>query len=149
MNKILWNPNKEIMQSSSMMKLGKDFGFVKDNETLDYGSLHDWSVNNLDAFWREVWKGNDVIGNFGAGHVIMRSAPPGTGIIAGGPMRAIFDSLGVKDIVAKSVGSTNPHNMIKATFNAFQNMASPKSVAAKRSKKISDIIVNTKKINKR
>ena len=64
MNKILWNPNKEIMQSSSMMKLGKDFGFVKDNETLDYGSLHDWSVNNLDAFWREVWKGNDVIGNF-------------------------------------------------------------------------------------
>jgi len=92
---------------------------------------------------------HDVIGNFGAGHVIMRSAPPGTGIIAGGPMRAIFDSLGVKDIVAKSVGSTNPHNMIKATFNAFKNMASPKSIAAKRSKKISDIIVNTKKINKR
>jgi len=64
MNKILWNPNKEIMQSSSMMKLGKDFGFVKDNETLDYDSLHNWSVNNLDAFWREVWIGNDVIGNF-------------------------------------------------------------------------------------
>ena len=64
MNKILWNPNKEIMQSSSMMKLGKDFGFVKDNETLDYDSLHNWSVNNLDAFWREVWVGNDVIGNF-------------------------------------------------------------------------------------
>ena len=64
MNKILWNPNKEIMQSSSMMKLGKDFGFVKDNETLDYESLHNWSVNNLDAFWREVWVGNDVIGNF-------------------------------------------------------------------------------------
>jgi len=64
MNKILWNPNKEIMQSSSMMKLGKDFGFVKDNETFDYESLHNWSVNNLDAFWREVWIGNDVIGNF-------------------------------------------------------------------------------------
>ena len=64
MNKILWNPNKEIMQSSSMMKLGKDFGFIKDNETLDYDSLHNWSVNNLDAFWREVWVGNDVIGNF-------------------------------------------------------------------------------------
>ena len=64
MNKILWNPNKEIMQSSSMMKLGKDFGFVKDNETLDYDSLHNWSVNNLDDFWKEVWKGNDVIGNF-------------------------------------------------------------------------------------
>ena len=64
MNKILWNPNKEIMQSSSMMKLGKDFGFIKDNEILDYESLHNWSVNNLDDFWREVWKGNDVIGNF-------------------------------------------------------------------------------------
>ena len=64
MNKILWNPNKEIMQSSLMMKLGKDFGFVKDNETFDYESLHNWSVNNLDAFWREVWIGNDVIGNF-------------------------------------------------------------------------------------
>lgn len=64
MNKVLWNPNKEIMQSSSMMKLGKDFGFVKDNETLDYDSLHNWSVNNLDAFWTEVWVGNDVIGNF-------------------------------------------------------------------------------------
>ena len=88
---------------------------------------------------------HDVIGNFGAGHVIMRSAPPGTGIIAGGPMRAIFDSLGVKDIVAKSVGSTNPHNMIKATFNAFKNMASPKSIAAKRSKKISEIISSGKK----
>ena len=64
MNKILWNPNKEIMQSSSMMKLGKDFGFVKDNEILDYESLHNWSVNNLDDFWREVWEGNDIIGNF-------------------------------------------------------------------------------------
>ena len=64
MNKILWNPNKEIMQSSSMMKLGKDFGFVKDNEILDYDSLHNWSVNNLDDFWREVWRGNGVIGNF-------------------------------------------------------------------------------------
>ena len=64
MNKILWNPNKEIMQSSSMMKLGKDFGFIKDNGTLDYDSLHNWSVNNPNAFWREVWKANDVIGNF-------------------------------------------------------------------------------------
>jgi len=64
MNKILWNPNKEIMQSSSMMKLGKDFGFVKDNEILDYDSLHNWSVNNLDDFWREVWRGNGVIGDF-------------------------------------------------------------------------------------
>ena len=65
MNKILWNPDKEIMHSSSMMKLGKTFGFVKDNENLDYASLHNWSVNNLDAFWNEVWEGNNIIGNFG------------------------------------------------------------------------------------
>ena len=65
MNKILWNPDKEIMHSSSMMKLGKTFGFVKDDENLDYASLHNWSVNNLDTFWREVWEGNNVIGNFG------------------------------------------------------------------------------------
>ena len=65
MNKILWNPDKEIMHSSSMMKLGKTFGFVKDDENLDYASLHNWSVNNLDIFWREVWEGNNVIGNFG------------------------------------------------------------------------------------
>ena len=64
MEKILWNPDKEIMHSSSMMKLGKTFGFVKDDESLDYASLHNWSVNNLDTFWREVWEGNNVIGNF-------------------------------------------------------------------------------------
>ena len=92
---------------------------------------------------------HDVIGKYGAGKVIIRTAPSGTGIIAGGAMRAIFDSLGVKDIVAKSIGSANPHNMIKATFNAFDNLASPKSVAERRSKKISDIVSNTKKnINK-
>ena len=65
MEKILWNPDKEIMHSSSMMKLGKTFGFVKDDESLDYASLHNWSVNNLDTFWREVWEGNNIIGNLG------------------------------------------------------------------------------------
>ena len=83
---------------------------------------------------------HDVVGRFGAGKVIIRTAPPGTGIIAGGPMRAIFDSLGIKDVVAKSIGSANPHNMIKATFDAFNNIGTPKLIAAKRSKKISDII---------
>ena len=78
---------------------------------------------------------HDMIGKFGAGKVILRSAAPGTGIIAGGPMRSLFESLGVKDIVAKSTGSSNPHNMIKATFNAFKNSESPKSTASKRSKK--------------
>ena len=82
---------------------------------------------------------HDIVGRFGAGKVILRSAAPGTGIIAGGPMRALFESLGIKDVVAKSTGSSNPHNMIKATFNAFKNSESPKSVASKRSKKIKDI----------
>ena len=82
---------------------------------------------------------HDVKGRFGAGQVVLRTAPPGKGIIAGGPMRAIFDSLGIKDIVAKSIGSANPHNMIKATFDAFKRSESPKSVAEKRSIKISEI----------
>ena len=82
---------------------------------------------------------HDIVGRFGAGKVILRSASPGTGIIAGGPMRALFESLGVKDIVAKSTGSSNPHNMIKATFDAFTKSESPKSVALKRTKKVKDI----------
>ena len=83
---------------------------------------------------------HDIVGKFGAGKVILRSAAPGTGIIAGGPMRALFESLGIKDVVAKSTGTSNPHNMLKATFNAFKISESPKSVAAKRSKKINDIV---------
>ena len=83
---------------------------------------------------------HDVIGRFGAGKVILRSASPGTGIIAGGPMRALFESLGIKDVVAKSTGTSNPHNMLKATFDAFKQSESPKSVASKRSKKVSEVI---------
>ena len=82
---------------------------------------------------------HDIVGRFGAGKVILRSAAPGTGIIAGGPMRALFESLGIKDVVAKSTGTSNPHNMIKATFDAFARSESPKSIAAKRSKKIAEI----------
>ena len=83
---------------------------------------------------------HDIVGRFGAGKVILRSAAPGTGIIAGGPMRALFESLGIKDVVAKSIGTSNPHNMLKATFNAFERSESPKSIATKRSKKIAEII---------
>ena len=83
---------------------------------------------------------HDVTGRFGAGKVVVRSAPPGTGIIAGGPMRAVFETLGVQDVVAKSIGTSNPHNMIKATFDALHNTASPKGVAARRGKKVGDII---------
>ena len=83
---------------------------------------------------------HDVSGRFGAGRVYLRAAPPGTGIIAGGPMRAVFEMLGVSDVVAKSIGSSNPHNMVKATFEALTNCASPRQVAAKRGKKVGDIV---------
>lgn len=83
---------------------------------------------------------HDVRGRYGSGRVVLRAAKPGTGVIAGGPMRAIFESMGLKDIVAKSVGSSNPHNMLKATLAALALMVSPKAVASKRGKKIGDII---------
>jgi small subunit ribosomal protein S5 len=83
---------------------------------------------------------HDIADSYGAGKVIMRAAKPGTGIIAGGPMRAIFEALGVQDVVAKSVGSSNPHNMIKATFEALGHLTSPRAVAARRGKKVADIL---------
>jgi small subunit ribosomal protein S5 len=83
---------------------------------------------------------HDADGHFGAGRVVIRAAEAGTGIIAGGPVRAIFEALGVHDVVAKSVGTSNPHNMIKAAFDALQHCNSPRSVAARRSKKVSDIL---------
>jgi small subunit ribosomal protein S5 len=83
---------------------------------------------------------HDIVGRYGAGKVVLRAAPQGTGIIAGGPMRHIFEALGVKDVVAKSIGTSNPHNMIKATFEALQSSASPRAVAARRGKKVGDIV---------
>ncbi|MBT3791237.1 MAG: 30S ribosomal protein S5 [Alphaproteobacteria bacterium] len=83
---------------------------------------------------------HDVKGRFGAGRVVLRAAPAGTGIIAGGPMRAIFETLGVQDVVTKSIGTSNPYNMIKATFAALESMMSPRSVAARRGKKVSEIV---------
>ncbi|MFQ5763969.1 MAG: 30S ribosomal protein S5 [Rhodospirillales bacterium] len=83
---------------------------------------------------------HDVTGRYGAGKVVLRAAPPGTGIIAGGPMRAVFETMGVQDVVAKSIGSANPHNMVKATFEALQTCASPRNVAARRGKKVAEIV---------
>ncbi|MCP4327330.1 MAG: 30S ribosomal protein S5 [Alphaproteobacteria bacterium] len=83
---------------------------------------------------------HDINGRFGAGHVTLRAAPPGTGIIAGGPMRAVFESLGVHDVVAKSIGTSNPYNMVKATFDALQRVNSPRQVAARRGKRVGDIV---------
>lgn len=83
---------------------------------------------------------HDVKGRHGAGRVLLRAAPPGTGIIAGGPMRAVFETLGVQDVVAKSQGSSNPYNMVRATFEALKSEDSPRGVAARRGKKVSDIV---------
>ena len=85
---------------------------------------------------------HDMKGHFGAGKVVLRTAPSGTGIIAGGPMRAVFETLGVQDVVAKSIGTSNPHNMIKATFDAFASMNSPRNVANKRGRKVAEIFGN-------
>ena len=82
---------------------------------------------------------HDVAGKHGAGKVILRAAPAGTGIIAGGPMRAVFETLGVADVVAKSFGSSNPYNMVRATFDALKHEDSPRSVAARRGVKVSTL----------
>jgi small subunit ribosomal protein S5 len=83
---------------------------------------------------------HDVVGHHGAGRVLLRAAPPGTGIIAGGPMRAVFETLGVQDVVAKSLGTANPYNMVRATFDALRHSQSPRQVAARRGRKVSDIV---------
>lgn len=90
---------------------------------------------------------HDISGRFDSGKVFLRSAPSGTGVIAGGPMRAVFEALGVQDIVAKSVGSSNPHNMVRATFNALESVSSPKLIAMRRGLKINDITKRRKNIN--
>lgn len=83
---------------------------------------------------------HDIEGSHGAGKVMIRSAQPGTGIIAGGPMRAVFEALGVQDVVTKSTGSSNPYNMVRGTFDALKKQSSPRMVAARRSKKVSEIV---------
>ena len=83
---------------------------------------------------------HDARGRHGAGKVTLRAAPPGTGVIAGGPMRAVMEVLGVQDVVAKSVGTSNPYNMVRATFDALKAQASPRSVASKRGLKVQDIV---------
>lgn len=86
---------------------------------------------------------HDMEGRHGAGKVVMRSAPQGTGIIAGGPMRAVFEMLGVQDVVSKSIGSANPYNMIRATMDGLGKESSPRNVAQRRGKKVSDILPKT------
>lgn len=85
---------------------------------------------------------HDVKGRSGAGKVVLRTAPKGTGIIAGGPMRAVFEALGIQDVVAKAIGSNNPYSMVNATFAALEQMQSPRHVANRRNKKVADVVSN-------
>ena len=88
---------------------------------------------------------HDAHGVFGAGEVVVRTAPAGTGIIAGGPLRAVFETLGIADVVAKSLGSRNPHNMVKATFAALQGATSPRQVANRRGKRVAELFGTVEK----
>jgi small subunit ribosomal protein S5 len=88
---------------------------------------------------------HDIRGDFGAGSVVIRAAPAGTGIIAGGPLRAVFETLGIGDVVAKSLGSRNPHNMVKATFAALSGVTNPRTVANRRGKRVADLFGAPKK----
>ena len=92
---------------------------------------------------------HDSDGRHGAGRVVLRSAPPGTGIIAGGAMRAVFEMLGVHDVVAKSLGSTNPYNVVRATFDALKAQENPRAVAARRGMKVSDIVARRRDASRR
>jgi small subunit ribosomal protein S5 len=89
---------------------------------------------------------HDVIGRFGAGRVVLRSAIAGTGIIAGGAMRSVFEALGIQDVVSKCIGSANPHNMVRATFDALKSAVSPRYIASKRGKKIGEIIASRRHV---
>ena len=89
---------------------------------------------------------HDVRGRHGAGLVVMRTAPPGTGIIAGGPMRAVFEMLGIQDVVAKSIGSQNPYNLVRATSDGLKKEVSPRIIARRRGKKLSEIVVKDEEL---
>ena len=82
---------------------------------------------------------HEVIGAFGAGRVLLKPAAPGTGVIAGGPMRAVMDAVGIRNVLAKAYGSTNPYNMVRATLNALANLHSPEDIAAKRGKTVEEL----------
>ena len=149
-----------INRVAKVVKGGRRFGFAAlvvvgdTNGRVGYGKGKAREVPEAIRKATEKAKGNmirvplrdnrtihhDVRGRYGAGKVVLRAAPAGTGIIAGGPMRAVFETVGVHDVVAKSLGSANPYNMIRATFAALQSLNTPRMVAARRGKKVSEIL---------
>jgi small subunit ribosomal protein S5 len=141
-----------INRVAKVVKGGKRFGFaalvVIGDQKGRVGFGHGKAREATDAAKRNLTRvalregrtlHHDISGRHGAGRVYLRAAPAGTGIIAGGPMRAVFETLGIQDVVAKSIGSSNPYNMVRATFNALKHMDSPRSVAARRNIKVSTL----------
>ena len=154
-----------INRVSKVIKGGRRFGFaalvVVGDHKGSVGSGHSKAREVPEAVQKatEVAKRNmvrvplregrtlhhDIKGSHGAGAVILRSAPPGTGIIAGGAMRAVFEALGMQDVVAKSIGSSNPYNMVRATFDALKKQSSPRMIAARRERPVGKIVSQRKK----
>ncbi|MDP5110577.1 MAG: 30S ribosomal protein S5 [Rickettsiaceae bacterium] len=148
-----------------VVKGGRNFSFAAivvvgdENGKVGYGNGKAKEVTEARAKATKDAKGNmisvplyqgrtihhDIIGKSGAAKVILRRAAPGTGVIAGGPLRSIFGRLGVEDIVAKSLGSSNPNAMIAATFDALKNLRSPKNIASRRGKNLAELSVNSEK----
>lgn len=154
-----------VNRVTKVVKGGRNFSFAAivvvgdENGKVGYGNGKAKEVTEARAKATKDAKGNmisvplyqgrtihhDIIGKSGAAKVILRRAAPGTGVIAGGPLRSIFGRLGVEDIVAKSLGSSNPNAMIAATFDALKNLRSPKNIADRRGKNLAELSVNSEK----
>lgn len=154
-----------VNRVTKVVKGGRNFSFAAivvvgdENGKVGYGNGKAKEVTEARAKATKDAKGNmisvplyqgrtihhDIIGKSGAAKVILRRAAPGTGVIAGGPLRSIFGRLGVEDIVAKSLGSSNPNAMIAATFDALKNLRAPKNIAARRGKNLAELSVNSEK----
>ncbi len=154
-----------VNRVTKVVKGGRNFSFAAivvvgdENGKVGYGNGKAKEVTEARAKATKDAKGNmisvplyqgrtihhDIIGKSGAAKVILRRAAPGTGVIAGGPLRSIFGRLGVADIVAKSLGSSNPNAMIAATFDALKNLRSPKNIASRRGKNLAELSVNSEK----
>ena len=121
-------------------KVGLGYGKAKEAGLAVQKGIEEARKNMFDVPLAGSTITHPIIGESGAGRVMLKPAAPGTGVIAGGPMRAVLETLGVQDVVAKSVGSSNPYNMVRATFEALKVQSSPRQIASKRGKKVSDII---------
>ena len=131
-----------INRVAKVVKGGRRFGFAALVVVGDGKGRVGYGSGKAKEVPEAIKKATDQAKRDGAGRVLLRSAPVGTGIIAGGPMRAVFEAVGIQDIVAKAIGSNNPYSMVNATFAALKEMQSPRHVAGRRNRKVSDIVSN-------